>query len=315
MGGSPKQKRTQTAAAAFTKVSRTHFRQMQTTLWYSVLDPIFSTVAIHRCVRGLNRNMLTALTALLALVSVSTLSSQESRSFTNGNSILIADETSATPYPSTINVSGFTGEVSRVTVTFRGLEHSYPDDMDVLLVGPTGVKTMVMSDAGGSFPVNGVTFILDDTAVRTLPNSMQLTSGSYTPANWGSQAGDDFPAPAPQPPYTVALSSFNGTRPNGVWSLYISDDIPENSGELANGWSLTVQTAPVPPPRMSITRTNSDVSLAWPTNAPGFTLERRAALSSEFPWTAVTNAVVVTNGQFRVTLPIDSFQSYFRLRK
>ncbi len=55
----------------------------------------------------------------------------------------------ASPYPSTINVAGLGGTVTRVTVTLNGLRHTFPDDLDILLVGPGG-SVILMSDAGGA---------------------------------------------------------------------------------------------------------------------------------------------------------------------
>ncbi|HMP84148.1 MAG TPA: S8 family serine peptidase, partial [Verrucomicrobiota bacterium] len=56
----------------------------------------------------------------------------------------------ASPFPSTISVNGVTGTVSKVTVTLRSLSHTFPDDLDILLVGPGGQKTLLMSDCGGN---------------------------------------------------------------------------------------------------------------------------------------------------------------------
>lgn len=50
----------------------------------------------------------------------------------------------ASPYPSPITVSGMTGTVSDVTVTFNNLTHSIANDIDALLVSPTGENLMVM---------------------------------------------------------------------------------------------------------------------------------------------------------------------------
>src|SRR5262249_34463799 len=56
----------------------------------------------------------------------------------------------ATPYPSTIAVSGLTGEVSHVSVTLRGLNHTSCGDISILLVPPDRTNCVVlMSEAGG----------------------------------------------------------------------------------------------------------------------------------------------------------------------
>jgi hypothetical protein len=44
----------------------------------------------------------------------------------------------ATAYPSSNTVSGLTGVISDVNVTLTGLTHNFPDDVDVLLLSPTG---------------------------------------------------------------------------------------------------------------------------------------------------------------------------------
>ena len=149
----------------------------------------------------------------------------------------------ASPYPSNIAVAGLTGTVNKVTVALNGLGHTFPDDVDVLLVSPSGQKVVIMSDAGGGTDVIGVTLTLDDAAATALPDSATLTTGTFRPANYAPS--ETFPAPAPGPPYaaTSALSNFNGTNPNGTWSLYVFDDVGGDVGSFAGGWSLTLTTA------------------------------------------------------------------------
>jgi hypothetical protein len=50
-------------------------------------------------------------------------------------------------------------------------------------------------------------------------------------------------APAPAPPYGSALADLNGGNPNGVWKLYALDAAAQDSGSIAQGWSLTVTSA------------------------------------------------------------------------
>ena len=165
-------------------------------------------------------------------------------SFANPASIGIPSSGVAAPYPSNIVVSGFAGTVSKVTVALTNLNHTFPDDVDVLLVGPTGAKMILMSDAGGGLDVLNVTLNFDDTAPGALPDSTQIVSGTFRPTNF--LTGDTFPAPAPPGPYGSALSVFNGLNPNGTWSLYVFDDASGDLGNISGGWNLTlIASAPV----------------------------------------------------------------------
>ena len=144
----------------------------------------------------------------------------------------------ANPYPSTINISGVAGTVSKVTATLTGLSHTFPGDVDILLVGPGGQKVILMSDVGGGTDAVGANLTFDDAAV---PIGLTVVSGTFRPTNSGG--GDLFPAPAPAAPFAAALSTFNNVSPNGNWSLYVVDDAGLDVGQIAGGWSLTITTA------------------------------------------------------------------------
>ena len=132
------------------------------------------------------------------------------------------------------------GSVSKVTVKLNQFTHTYPDDVDVLLIGPGGQSVLLMSDVGGAVGVSGVTVTLDDAATKSLPNSTRISTGTYKPTNVGT--GDTFAAPAPAGPYSALLSAFNGAAPNGGWSLYVVDDKANYQGTIAGGWTLTITT-------------------------------------------------------------------------
>jgi hypothetical protein len=150
--------------------------------------------------------------------------------------------TPAVTYPSTITVSGLGGKtITKLTVTLNGFSHTWPDDVEILLVGPTGTNIILLSDSGGSFDATGFSITLDDSAAGTAPDAASLASGVYRPSNFG--AGDTFPAPAPVASAATALSTFNGTDPNGVWSLYVVDDEGGDMGSISGGWSLTMTLA------------------------------------------------------------------------
>ncbi len=150
--------------------------------------------------------------------------------------------TAATPYPSTINVSGLDGVVQKVTVTLNGFSHSFPEDVDVLLVGPGGQYSMLMSDVSYGIDATNLNFTFDDAASGTLScPGTTLTSGTYQPVNCPDEWGNDsFPAPAPTGPYNTSLAVFNNSDPNGDWKLYVFDDTNGDNGEFAGGWSLTL---------------------------------------------------------------------------
>ena len=164
----------------------------------------------------------------------------------NPTAITINSGGAASPYPSPLTISGHTGVIiSSVTVTLNNLSHTFPDDVDILLVGPGGQDAILMSDVGGSTPASGITLTLDDAAGSNIPDAGPLVSGTFKPTNSG--VGDAFPAPAPAPSGGSALSVFNGTNPNGIWKLYISDDSGGDSGSLAGGWCLNITTVPAAP--------------------------------------------------------------------
>ena len=148
----------------------------------------------------------------------------------------------ASPYPSTINVTG-QGGITKVTVQLLGITHTFPDDIEVLLVSPTGVKVTLMGDVGGGTDAANVNLTFDDAAATQIPDAGPLVTGTFRPTYLGTGTASGFPAPAPAPPYSTMLSSFNGTIQNGTWSLYVVDDSLGDSGTISGGWCITI-TAP-----------------------------------------------------------------------
>ena len=152
-----------------------------------------------------------------------------------------------------LSISDLPGAITKVTVKLNNITYCCPTDMDMLLVGPAGQMAIIMSDAGGFGAITNVTLTLDDLAANPLPGGTPappVVTGTYQPTNYSSfsEGNVDFfapPAPAttPGPPSVgSALSVFNGTNPNGTWSLDVMDD--QNSGGLvgtiAGGWELTI---------------------------------------------------------------------------
>lgn len=157
----------------------------------------------------------------------------------------------AYPYPIPLTVSGVNGRVDRVVTTVQ-LRHQDPDDLDLLLAGPGGEHTLLMSDAGGytDIPFPGVDLTFDDTALATIGDSGPVVTGTCKPVNYGT--GDVFPAPAPAGPYPASLSVFRGVSANGTWHLFAVDDAQQGTG-IISGWSLRlITTSSAATPMLSI---------------------------------------------------------------
>jgi len=147
------------------------------------------------------------------------------------------------PYPSTIELSGLNGRVSEVQVYLMGITHPEADQIDVLLVGPRGQKTILMSDTCGDEDFNAKIFFFADVSPFALPSSLCTTAHGYKPSDTEPGA-DSFDPPAPPGPYPAAMSVFNGTRPGGEWSLFVVDDEAADAGLIEDGWLLQVSVDP-----------------------------------------------------------------------
>lgn len=178
--------------------------------------------------------------------------------FTDGAPIALNDAAPSTPYPSAVGVSGVVGTVVKVTATLHGFHHQCPTDVDMLLVGPQGQQTILMSDTGGcQEPPTGpspVDLTFDDAAPPMVcQDNAPLPAGTYAPTNDstpGLECSSDpatpdvFNAPAPPGPYPIGLATFNGVDPNGTWNLYSTDQFAGDDGAIDGGWTLDLTVAP-----------------------------------------------------------------------
>jgi subtilisin-like proprotein convertase family protein len=191
-------------------------------------------------VRSVRRSVSVGCTLALALGWMgSTAPSASAVVFSNTAAIDVPDG-QASPYPSTISVPA-PGRIFDVNVSLVGLSHTFPDDVDVLLVGPTGLTTVLMADAGGTLDLANVNLSFDDGATGSLPDNAQISAGTYKPSNLGTFSGT---APAPAAPYGATLSVFKGSDPAGTWKLFVFDDAPLLVGSMSGGWSLDITYSP-----------------------------------------------------------------------
>jgi hypothetical protein len=164
------------------------------------------------------------------------------------------NEGPANIYPSSIEVEGLPGNLSKVTSTMLRVGSGKPDDIDMLLVGPEGDEVMLMSDACGTTRFTEDVIAFDDDAAAPPPDSGPCGSQrvlSFQPSNYVGAAPepDQFGVGAVAPPYATTLSTFIGTDPNGTWDLYVLDDDEEILGFDILGWELSLSVdSPLAPP-------------------------------------------------------------------
>ncbi len=201
-------------------------------------------------------NSLGLFSSTLGLGAIATVS----RSISNNSSITIRDNTNAVPYPTTITVTNMPATPSKVTATLRSINHSYSGDIDVVLVGPSGVAVALMTSVGYG-PINA-TITFDDDAADAVPTAGSIANGTYRPLSLSSAS---MPAPAPAAPYGTSLASFNGINANGNWQLCVRDNASADTGTISGGWSIGFEMESIvccdaepPPPALRSTTSPGD---------------------------------------------------------
>lgn len=200
--------------------------------------------------RGRSLGAVVLLAGIGTLAACASASAAPVATFSNPQPISIPASGNGSPYPSTIVVSGLSGLITDVNVTIKSVSHTRPDDLAVVLVGPSGQALLLQSGAGAAPDLVDVTTVFDDSAPSQLPNPTAWPSGSYKPT--GYYVADSFPAPGPGTTYShpgpaaggsaTLGSTFTGTNANGTWRLYVGDFQAGESGSIVGGWSLQLQT-------------------------------------------------------------------------
>ncbi len=109
-------------------------------------------------------------------------------------------------------------------------------------------------------------------------------------------------------------------NPNG--GLVIAGNVlygtTRRGGSTGNGTVFSLSDSPpMPaPPRLTISRVEVNVIVAWPTctNGLNYTLQSTTNLAAPI-WTSNLPTPLVENGQNSVTTPISGLQQFFRLKQ
>jgi subtilisin-like proprotein convertase family protein len=147
------------------------------------------------------------------------------QTFNSGNINLTIPDNNTAWTSATQTVSGFTGTLTDINVLIN-MTHTWVADMEFRLVGPNGSTIVNLITQRGGSGDNFVNTVLDDQAAGTIASGTAPFTGSFRPE---------------QP-----LSVYNGSDPNGVWTLQARDRASGDIGVLQN-WSLIITDSSAEP--------------------------------------------------------------------
>jgi uncharacterized repeat protein (TIGR03803 family) len=171
----------------------------------------------------------------------------------------------------------------------------------------TAASGVLSTNTDGAYPLAGL-FLSGTTLYGTAQLGGNSGSGTVFKLNMD---GTGF----------TTLYSFTGNSDGSspYAGLILSSNIlygtAMTGGSSGNGtvFSLSLAVSNLPQqPLLTITRSQSNLLLTWPTNFTGFTLQSTTNFSSP-AWTNVSPGPVVINGQNTVTNPIFGPRKFFRL--
>lgn len=178
----------------------------------------------------------------LALSSLVGASAAHAQTFSNTTPITIQPLGIATPYPSIIEISGVSNPALTFSVTLNNFSHTFLADVHVLLVGPAGQSILLLANAGGGGDAINADLTFSSDATTTISDgNVGAPTGTFAPSVYSPV---NLPAGAPAGPYGNSLLPLVGTSVNGTWRLFVWDDAPQDSGAIAEGWSVRIVQLP-----------------------------------------------------------------------
>ena len=247
----------------------------------------------------LHRILIPAAVAAVALLA----SAASAQTYSNPANISIPPFGVANPYPSPITIAGGPMSVGLMTVTLTNFSHNYPEDVSVMLVGPTGASTILYGRAGFNVPAVNATLVFRDGA-PALPNSGAIVSGEFAPTIIFNST---FSPPAPATPTSASLGTFAGSNANGLWRLYVEDFANPDAGSIAGGWSMSFAPSVAAQDASFTYQGKLDSGSAAVTGAADFRFSLWSSAANTNPAgqvgaTITRSAVLVTDGLFTASL-------------
>jgi subtilisin-like proprotein convertase family protein len=154
----------------------------------------------------------------------------------------------AATYPLLFDASEWAPDVRvrAVSASLR-LQHTFPDDLRVVLESPAGTKVVLMANAGGDADVVDATLQFRDGAALVIPDSGPILGAApeYRPGSVYETPLASLPAPAPPAPYGTSFAAFSGEPVAGIWKLWVFDDEAPDSGTITGFILVTTERAPL----------------------------------------------------------------------
>jgi len=146
--------------------------------------------------------------------------------------------------PSTVTVSGITGNVLSVKLKINGFNHTFPSDVRMYLSAPSGNVCGFMAGAGGNSatPYPSPNLVFDDTATLDIPASASLVSRSYRPKNYANSLYYSRPVGIATGTVVTTMNGLGTGTINGTWSLYTNHFSSDLGGSIAS-WALVIETS------------------------------------------------------------------------
>jgi len=143
----------------------------------------------------------------------------------------------ASPYPMTFTVTGVVGDVKKVALQITNFTHNWPNDVDMVLVGPDGTNGLVKTfqNVSPDFPITGKYILYDQdaeilasdaTILFDIPFSHFRLRNNNCDVNINTfDADPNLPAGPYGADFTVFENYLNALV-NGTWRLYAVDNYP-----------------------------------------------------------------------------------------
>jgi subtilisin-like proprotein convertase family protein len=159
-----------------------------------------------------------------------------SRSVASVEGLVIADRSTAV---ATLSMPAGSGGVIWGIKVRTDIGHTFPADLDVTLMSPSGtVVTLTTDNGSGNDHVFRGTWWDDDAS-----NELRWPSGTGAPVTEYAFANHTLAAVlSPEEP----LGAFRGENPSGTWTLSVADDAAGDAGML-HSWELVIETIPAMP--------------------------------------------------------------------